>query len=166
MFVQHKQLKVLTVPAAKVARLKTSASKVQLALSGYPPQFAEAFLVALSGGSKVLIVVGFYLEESNASIFYVPKQGEVPVEGIEQVFEEGFVFAESMGFVLTETDYHLLTGDDQQKLWQDLPICQVADPVVSPSTSAVPVKGSTESTDLDRYRQRSLESLGRFLASM
>lgn len=165
MFVQHKQLKILSVPASKVARLNTSVASVQLAFSGYPAQPAGAYLVALSGGNKVMIVVGFYLSESKISIFFVPQQGEVPVEEIEQVFEEGFVFAESMGFILSETDYHLLSSEDQQKLWQSLPICQAAQSAASaPSTSrqAAPAVGDK----LENYRQRSLESLGRFLASL
>ncbi len=168
MFIQHKQLKVLKVPAAKVARLNTSASNVQLALSGYPPQLAAAYLVALAGGNKVLILVGFHLLESKESIFFVPQQGEVPVEETESIFEEGFVFAESMGFVLSETDYHLLSAADQQQLWQSLPICNAGvtsstgSSVTQQESSGKPVAGS----DLESYRQRSLESLGRFLASL
>ena len=166
MFVQHQQLKVLTVPATKVARLNTSASTVQLAFNGYPPQVAEAYLVALSGGNKVLILVGFYLTESKTSIFFVPQQGEVPVEEIEPVFEEGFVFAESMGFILSETDYHLLASEDQQRLWQSLPICRAIG-ASSPAQTATESQGDlVAGSGLEIYRQRSLESLGRFLSSM
>ncbi len=126
MFVQHKQLKVLNVPASKVARLHTSAYGIQLALPGYPPQMASAYLVALAGGSKVLVAVGLHLTESKESVFFVPKQGEIPIEETEWVFDEGFVFAESMGFVLNDTDYHLLSNDDQKDLWASMPICRVA----------------------------------------
>ncbi len=166
MFVQHQQLKFLNVPAAKVARLNTSVSTVQLAFSGFPPQLAEAYLVALSGGNKVLILVGFYLTESKMPIFFVPQRGEAPVEEIEQVFEEGFVFAESMGFILSETDYHLLTSEDQQKLWQSLPICRATE--VSTAAPAVAGKKArpASGSEQENYRLRSLESLGRFLASM
>ena len=160
MFVQHKQLQVLKVPAAKVARVNTSVASVQLALPGYPSQGAEAYLVALSGGNKVLILVGFYLTESKVSIFFVPQRGEAPVEEIEQIFEEGFVFAESMGFILSETDYHLLSSEDQQKLWQSLPICRKA------GATAANLSVTAPDSELESYRQRSLESLGRFLASL
>jgi hypothetical protein len=166
MFVQHKQLKVLNVPATKVARLKTSTSTVQLAFTGYPPQIAEAYLVALSGGNKVLILVGFYLTESKISIFFVPQQGEAPVEEIEPVFEEGFVFAESMGFTLSETDYHLLSSADQQKLWQSLPICRATGKATVAQTPAGTADATFAGDTLENYRQRSLESLGRFLSSM
>ena len=101
MFIQHKQLTSLNVPAGKVAHLHSAASSVQLAFSGYPPQLCSAYLLQISGGNKVLIVVAFYLAESQCSIFFVPKFGELPAEDAEAVYEEGYSFVESMGFVLT-----------------------------------------------------------------
>lgn len=169
MFVQHKQLKVLNIPASRVARLNSSASEVQLAFPGFSPQMSTAYLVAVSGGAKVLVLVGFYLTETRQSIFFVPKQGEVPVEDAEQAFEEGFVFTESMGFVLAETDYHLLSSADQQKLWQSLPICRAMDtpaPDAEKAKQPEPVRQAESKDSLADYRKRSLESLGRFLASL
>ena len=166
MFIEHQQLKVLNVPAAKVARLNSSSGDVQMAFPGFPPQMCRAYLVSLTSGSKVLILVVFYLSESQQSIFFIPKIGEVAVEDAERVFGEGFVFAESMGFVLGETDFHLLSSADQQKLWSSLPICRKsaasqADANIRPGNEENP-----EEDDLEKYRKRSLKSLGRFLSSM
>jgi len=168
MFVQHKQLHVLNVPAAKVARLNTSGCNVQMAFPGFPPQMCAAYLVLLTSGNKVLVVVAFHLSESRKSIFFVPKRGEVPVEDAEETFDQGFVFAETMGFVLSETDYHLLSLEDQQKLWSSLPICQeVALDAVPKAAEPVSAKNNVLPKDpLDEYRERSLKSLGRFLSSM
>jgi len=169
MFIQHQQLKVLNVPAAKVARLNSSSGDVQMAFPGFPPQMCRAYQVSLTSGSKVLILVAFYLSESQQTIFFIPKIGEVAVEDAERVFEEGFVFAESMGFALGETDFHLLSSEDQQKLWSSLPICQkLAVPAASqPGPNVSPGKeGAPGEDDLEKYRKRSLESLGRFLSSM
>ena len=177
MFVQHKQLKVLNIPANKVARLRTSSSGVQLAFPDHPPQRAAAYLVAISNGAKVMVVVGFFLTESKESIFFVPQRGEVSVEEAEQVYEEGFIFAESMGFVLGETDFHLQSSTDQQKLWQSLPICKLHERVAEKKpeqpgvveTKNQPVaaeKIALKEVDIETYRKRSLESLGRFLSSM
>ena len=168
MFVQHKQLKVLNVPAAKVARLNTSSGSVQMAFPDYPPQMCGAYLVSLASGNKVLVVVAFYLTESCQSIFFVPKAGEVPVEDAEETFDSGFVFAESMGFVLSETDYHLLASTEQQKLWSSLPICrhataQSADKSTEPSAE---LKSTSPQDSLAEHRERSLKSLGRFLSSL
>lgn len=164
MFVQHKQLKFLNVPASKISRLNTSAYSIQLALPGYLPQMAAAYLVALAGGSKVLVVVGLHLADSEASVFFVPKQGEVPVEDAERVFEEGFVFAESMGFVLNETDFHLMSTQDQQALWAAMPVSRLAGPTME--SQATDSDQGPKADELETYRQRSLESLGRFLSSM
>ncbi len=164
MFVQHKQLKFLNVSASRISRLNTSAYGIQLALPGHVPQMAAAYLVAVAGGSKVLVVVGLHLADSDTSVFFVPQSGEVPVEDAERVFEEGFVFAESMGFVLNETDYHLMSTQDQQNLWASMPISRRSGETSAfAETSAA---SSINSEDLETYRQRSLESLGRFLSSM
>lgn len=168
MFVEHKQLQFLNVPASKVARLNTSGCNVQMAFSGYPPQMCGSYLVSITSKNKVLVLVAFYLSESHKSIFFVPKKGEVPVEDAEETFEEGFVFAESMGFVLSESDYHMLSTKDQQKLWASLPICQkLAPPAEAGGKDKSAVDGSSGVVDpLDEYRERSLKSLGRFLSSM
>ncbi len=168
MFVQHKQLKVLNVPATKVARLNTSGCNVQMAFPDYPPQLCAAYLVSLSSGDRVLVVVAFYLSESHQSIFFVPKGGEVAVEEAEATFEQGFVFAETMGFVLNETDYHLLSTADQQKLWTALPICQktAANSETAKADKALAQGTAIQKDNLEEYRERSLKSLGRFLSSM
>ncbi len=168
MFIQHKPLKMLNVPAAKVARLNTSGCNVQMAFPGHPPQMCAAYLVSLTSGNKVMVVVAFYLSKSDLSIFFVPKSGEVSVEEAEQTFEQGFVFAESMGFVLNETDYHLLSSADQQKLWSALPICRAAAKKTEQQATdrGVPDKANSAQDPLDEYRERSLKSLGRFLSSM
>lgn len=162
MFIQHKQLKSLSVPAAKVAHLHSASSSVQLAFADYPPQLCRAYLLQISGGSKVLIVVAFYLAESQCSIFFVPKFGELPAEDAEAVYEEGYSFVESMGFVLTETDYHLLSEQKKQLYWKALPICQP--PIKTPV--AKPVVVAKAEDEMKKIRSRSLKSLGRLFASM
>lgn len=166
MFVQHKPSKGFNVPASRVARLNSSGCNVQMAFPGYPPQMCAAYLVSLSSGPKVMILVIFYLSESRQSIFYVPKCGEVSVEDAEKTFEEAFVFAETMGFVLNETDFHLLSAEDQQKHWNSLPFFHTtAKSAAESSVVAESVPAGTEDP-LDDYRERSLKSLGRFLSSM
>jgi len=161
MFVQHKQLKSLNVPADKVSHLHYASSSVQLAFAGYPPQQCKAYLLQIRGGDKVLVVVAFYLASSGCSIFFVPKFGELPVEDAEAVYEEGFNFVESMGFVLTETDYHLLSAEKKKQYWEQLPICKSA---ASGSKSQVAVAENDEV--LEKYRQVSINSLGRLFASL
>jgi hypothetical protein len=169
LFVQHKQLKSLNVAAEKIAHLHASSSCVQLAFAGFPPQLCSAYLLQVSGASKTLIVVAFYLMESQRSIFFVPKFGEVEKVDAEKIYEEGHSFVESMGFILTETDYHLLSAERKKPYWDVLPICQAPKP-----EQKKPLNKSYGGPDSDPAREKelkalsacSLESLGRFLASM
>jgi len=169
LFVQHKQLKRLNVAAEKIGHLHASPSSVQLAFAGFPPQLCQAYLLQVCGPKKVLIVVAFYLMESQRSIFFVPKFGEVEKVDVERIYEEGHSFVESMGFLLTETDYHLLPADRKKPYWDVLPICQA--PKYEDRQPSGLVAGNQH---LDPVREKelkelsacSLESLGRFLASM
>lgn len=162
MFIQHKQLQSLNIPAGKVTHLHSASSSVQLAFSGYPPQLCRSYLLQITGGNKVLVVVAFYLAESRSSIFFVPKFGELSAEEAEDVYEEGYSFIESMGFVLTETDYHLLSEEKQQSYWSALPICQ------PPGKKTVEISPQAKEIErkMKRLRSASRKSLGRFLASL
>jgi len=162
MFIQHKQLKNLNVPAEKVTHLHSASSSVQLAFAGYPPQLCRAYLLQISGGGKVLIVVAFYLAENQCSIFFVPKFGELSSEEAEEVYEEGYGFVESMGFVLTETDYHLLPEQKKHSYWAALPICRPPRKKVAKNS----VSAEKAKQEIKKLRSRSLKSLGRFFASM
>ena len=162
MFIQHKQLKSLNIAADKVAHLHSASSRVQLAFAGFSPQLCQAYLLQISGGNKILIVVAFYLAESQCSIFFVPKFGELPAEDAEEIYEEGYSFVESMGFVLTETDYHLLSEQKKQAYWTALPICKPVEEIQT-NKSAADTRAEEE---MAKLRLRSRKSLGRFLASM
>lgn len=166
MFVQHKQLKVLQVAPDKVSHLHVSSSPVQLAFVGFPPQLCQAYLARLDGRQKILIIVAYYLTESRETVFFVPRCGEVEYDNADEIYEEGYAFVESMGFVLTETDYHLLTARKKQTYWQELPICQqpaVAPARPEPSAALNQKQGARE---LQQTKSRCQESLGRLLASL
>ncbi|MCK5826073.1 MAG: hypothetical protein KAG93_03500 [Desulfuromusa sp.] len=172
MFIQHKQLKNLNIPAGKISHLHSSSSSLQLSFAEYSPQLCWAYLLQISGGDKTLVVVAFYLAESQCSIFFVPQYGEVPDEDAEKVYEEGYSFIESMGFDLTETDYHLLSEKKKKSYWAVLPIRQSpaekTAKVAVPAEKAAKVPVLSEKTEpgLEKLCSRSLESLGNLFASM
>ena len=158
MFVQHAQLKHLAVGAEKVGHLHAASSSVQLAFSGYPPQLCRAYLVRISGASKELVVVAFHLLENEASIFFVPRCGEVTADKVERVYEEGYSFIESMGFILTETDFHRLSLEDKRQYLKKLPICQ------APQLKSSEAQQLLEQ-EVAALRTNTRQSFGRFLAS-
>lgn len=161
MFIQHKQLKFLSAPASRVTHLQSSPSAIQLAFSGYPPQPCRAYLLQLGGGGKALVIVAFYLLESRRTVFFVPEKGEVPLAQAHKIYEEGNDFVESMGFILTQADFHLLSPAEKQHYWSRVPITHPLDDAVAKQEIILP-----DGEDLQQLRDQSLSSLGRFLASM
>lgn len=162
-FTQHKKLTFLSAPAEKVAKLHSSSAAVQLSFSGHSPQPCRAYLIQLVGGGKALVIVAFYLLETRCTVFFVPEKGEVAVGQADRVYEEGYQFVESMGFVLTETDFHLLSAADKQSYWSRIPITQPPQAVTVQQEISLPDKTEEE---LQLLRDKSLTSLGRYLASM
>ena len=163
MFIQHKQLKFLSAPVTKVTYLQSSPTAIQMAFSGYPPQPCRAYLLQLSAGGKALVMVAFYLMESLATVFFVPEKGEVPLDRANKIFKEGHEFIESMGFILTETDFHLLSPADKQNYWSKVPITQ------PPEAKMIKQEGiilSKNEEDFQLLCDKSLTSLGRYLSSM
>ncbi|HMB16058.1 MAG TPA: hypothetical protein VKN62_07055 [Pelovirga sp.] len=163
MFIQHKQLTFLSAPATKVTYLQSSPSAIQLAFSGFSPQPCRAFLLQLGGGGKALVMVAFYLLESRRTVFFVPEKGETPLNLASKIYEEGNEFIESMGFVLMESDFHLLSAVDKEQYWKKLPITQPPVATVVKQQSVLPSKNEE---DLQLLREKSLASLGRFMSSL
>ncbi len=160
MFIEHQQLKSLFVSAGKIRQLYISAGPVQLAFPGQTPQLCSAYLLRLGDKGKMLVVVAFYLTESHRSVFYVPEQGEVSEAVAKKLFAEGILFIESMGFLLSDTDYPLLSPKEQQDYWYRLPISQPPDLF----GRSYPV--GQHASDIKALGNTSRSSLGRFLASM
>ena len=150
------------MPAEKVTHLLSSSGKVQLAFAGYPPQMCSAYLLQISGDDKVLIVVAFYLTESSCAIFFVPKHGELPREDADVTYEEGYSFVESMGFVLNETDYGLLSTAKKKDYWSALPICKISMQKRQVSAKPVPANDILMESLCAESRKR----LGSFFAGM
>ena len=106
----------------------------------------------------------------------VMKENEIfLLRNAEETYEEGYSFVESMGFVLTETDYHLSSVKKKQSYWTALPICQPPkkqEPDTPVSTeipvqeSDAPVSAEIPVQEIEKLRSRSLKSLGSFFASM
>lgn len=161
MFVQHAQLKQLSVAPEKIVRLHSAQSCVQLAFPNFPPQLCQAYLLCLAGKQKSLILVAYYLVESGCAIFFVPKYGEVEAQDIDAVYEEGWSFIESMGFLLSDTDYPLMTAEEQKRYMADWPICR------PPQEKEGDRRGEgLIEKEIRDLRGRSLDSFGRFLASL
>lgn len=122
MFQWDKSIKTLDVPVGKVMHLFRSMRDVQLALPGLPAQEARAYLCQYQVAQGVGTATIFQLHKSGQLAFYVDSPREVPAGKAESMLDQAMVFVESMGFLMTDLDIHLMSEADRELLWSSLPL--------------------------------------------
>jgi len=122
MFQWDKSINAIDVSASKVVHLFRSMREVQLALPGVSAQQASAYLCQYQVEGGVTSVAVFHLHKSEVLTFYVSDPRVVPEQKIDSMLDQGLNFVESMGFLMTDQDIHLLDVADQEMLWASLPI--------------------------------------------
>lgn len=131
----------IDVPAGKVVHLFRSMRDVQLALPKISAQQASAYLCQYKQSSGIATVVAFHLQKSNLLAFYCSDPRVVPEQKTDDMLDQGLNFVESMGFLLTDQDIHLLDQADRQMLWESLPLkagLVGEDPVAEPVRTEPP----------------------------
>ncbi len=136
MFQWDKSISSIEVEAGKVLHLFKSMREVQLALPGVSAQESTAYLCQYAYGDGVATVAAFHLHKNNVLAFYASDPLVVPVSKTDSMLDNGLNFVESMGFLLTDQDIHLLDAEDQQMLWESLPL---RTGVTEPAEEDVPV---------------------------
>jgi len=122
MFRWHKEIERLDIPASQVLHLERSLSAVQVALPGLPSQDATAYLCAFSVGKGLRVALVLHLHTSQWLAFYLHEQVEASLQEAGRLIEEGTLFAESMGFMLSDMDYRKLSLERRRALWDSLPL--------------------------------------------
>ena len=122
MFQWDKSINAIDVSASKVVHLFRSMREVQLALPGVSAQQASAYLCQYHVEGGVTTVAVFHLHKSAVQSFYFSDPRVVPEQKIDSMLDQGLNFVESMGFLMTDQDIHLLDVADQEMLWASLPI--------------------------------------------
>jgi len=164
MFRWHQELERLNIPASQVLHLERSLSMVQVALPGLPSQEATAYLCVFAAGKGVRVALVLHLHTSHRLAFYMHEQEFAPAQEAGRLIEEGILFAESMGFMLSDMDYRMLGSERRNALWESLPLrCGAEGP--SPVSAARPAASACESAvsiemtppeDSSRLRRASL----------
>lgn len=122
MFKWDESINRIDVSANKVVHLFRSMREVQLALPGIPAQQATAYLCQYKQPEGIATVAVFHLNKSRILAFYCSDPRVVPEQKMDNMLDQGLNFVESMGFLLTDQDIHLLDDSDQQMLWESLPL--------------------------------------------
>ncbi len=144
MFTWDKSILAINLPAGKVVALFRSMREVQLALPGVPAQQASAYLCQYQAEAGVGTVAVFHLHKSHLLAFYVSGPQFVPERDIDSLLDQGLNLVESMGFLMTDQDLHLLDEADQEMLWASLPLKaglsqkEVVAPPATPQKQASP----------------------------
>ena len=122
MFLRDESIQGIDVSADKVVHLFRSMREVQLALPGVSAQQASAYLCQYKQPGGIATVAVFHLHKSGVLAFYFGDPRVIPEQKMDSMLDHGLNFVESMGFLLTDQDIHLLDGADRQMLWESLPL--------------------------------------------
>jgi hypothetical protein len=144
MFTWDKSTQSINLPASKVVALFRSMREVQLALPGIPAQQASAYLCQYQAEAGVGTVAVFHLHKSHLLAFYFSDPQFIPEQDIDNLLDQGLNLVESMGFLMTDQDLHLLDEADQEMLWASLPLKtglsqkEAVTPAATPQQQAAP----------------------------
>jgi len=148
MFKWDESINSIDVSANKVVHLFRSMREVQLALPGIPAQQASAYLCQYKQPEGIATVAAFHLNKSRILAFYCSDPRVVPEQKMDSMLDQGLNFVESMGFLLTDQDIHLLDDSDQQMLWESLPLKAGLD--VETASSAPPQTKQSVTTTVEK----------------
>ncbi|ALC15979.1 hypothetical protein DSOUD_1198 [Desulfuromonas soudanensis] len=192
MFVLHKEIQRLEVPAERVLLLQRSLTNIQVAIPGTTSQETTAYLCVFAAGKGYRIVAVLHQLSSRRLLFYLNNEGEVQQREANRILKEGIHFVESMGFILSDLDFQRLSPRERTAVWQSLPLktgivaaapaaepaaakgVQASPPVSPPPPPSAPPTGETLAQKEQippaaeqRARQKAfLENIGRFLSSL
>ncbi len=144
MFQWDKSINDINVPASKVMHLFRSMREVQLALPGLSAQHASAFLCQYQVEGGIATVAIFHLHKSKVLSFYYCDPRVVPEQKTDSMLDQVLNFVESMGFLMTDQDIHLLDEADQEMLWASLPLKTGLLEKEEPPSAEIPVPEEKE----------------------
>jgi hypothetical protein len=136
MFRWHKEIERLDISASQVLHLERSLSAVQVALPGLPSQEATAYLCVFAAGKGLRVALVLHLHTSQCLAFYLHERAEAPLPEAGRLIEEGALFAESLGFMLSDMDYRKLGIKKRDALWDSLPLKAGVEPPVPVAAAA------------------------------
>jgi hypothetical protein len=136
MFRWHKEIERLDILASQVLHLERSLSAVQVALPGLPSQEATAYLCVFAVGKGLQVALVMHLHTSQYLAFYLHERAEAPLQEAGRLIEEGALFAESMGFMLSDMDFRMLGNKKRDALWDSLPLKAGVEPPAPAAAAA------------------------------
>lgn len=124
MFTVDDRIKSLPVTRDQVVSLFQSINTPHLAVPHRKAGPAQCFVVTLRGPSGHGVFVYLYLPESDEEAVYVSERRAVPPELAPEEENEAMAFAESMGFMMDNTNFNNYPPEEQDAFMGSLPVFQ------------------------------------------
>ncbi|RME40210.1 MAG: hypothetical protein D6794_02575 [Deltaproteobacteria bacterium] len=168
----------LGIPARQVVRLEQSHGDAQVSVPGFPSQMARAYLCVfqVQGGLRITVVL--HLLASNHLAFFFNPEGGLDKESANRSLGEAIRFAESLGFLMANLDFHRLDAGQREQLWRSLPLARglsggsepaagkAGKPEPAAATGAENGAAVWTVEQMQQKRRRFIENLGRLLAML
>lgn len=124
MFSVDDRIKSLPVTRDQVVSLFQSINTPHLAVPNRKAGPAQCFVVTLRGPSGHGVFVYLYLPESDEEAVYVSERRAVPPEQAPAEESDAVAFAESMGFMMDNTNFNNYPPEEQDAFMASLPVFQ------------------------------------------
>ena len=141
MFALLPDQKIYTVPPEMVVAVIESLNTPNIAVLGMGAEPTHAYILGARTPSERFIVLIHLVRADGTECMYAPTEGEVPTEGYGALEREACEWAESMGFMLDNRNFHAVTPAEQQRILVSLPMFRPPDlpPPPPPPTAAMEV---------------------------
>jgi hypothetical protein len=151
------RLRGLPTSRDQVVALHQSINTPHLAIPGKQAGPAHAFVVGRRAGAARSVAIYFFLPEAADCAVYVSGRRSVSPAEYGGELEAALAFAESMGFMMDDTNFSTLAPAQQEELMRTLPVFQ------GEPGGALPPAGGGRAREDDKRTAAS--QLGRLLAA-
>ena len=150
MFSIDERFRGLPASREQVLVLHQSINSPHLAIPSKPAGPAQAFVLGLRGSGGFAVFIYLFLSEAQDCAIYAPSRRGTSAEDYQRDEAEALAFVESMGFMMDNTNFHVLPVDQQDELLKTLPLFY-KDPKLAPGAAKTRAEGKrTASTNLGR----------------
>jgi len=99
-----------------------SMNTIQVHSTGKEPEAAKAYLIGFRNGRGTFSMIAYlHFQQSKRREIYAPEGADFELDAYSANEDEGVQFLESMGFMMNNLNYRMLTPDQQAEIQKELP---------------------------------------------
>jgi hypothetical protein len=105
-----------------VITIYESMNNIQIHSAGKDPEAAKAYLIGFRNKRGTFSMLAYlHFAQSRSREIYAPEEPDFELDTYSIAEDEGVQFLESMGFMMNNLNYRMLTQDQQAELQKELP---------------------------------------------